>query len=551
MKIFVLIFFIFCTGCKSQERLPINANNFVNWYLDDFNGISLNKWYAEKPKKTKREIIVATLDTQIDLDHEDLQGQFWVNKKEIPNNGIDDDNNGYIDDVNGWNFIGTKSGNYTVWGNFEYIRFVRAYRSKFEGKKKESIATNDLVKFKKYKQCVAMQEYMIKDYEHKQKSFDYDIAIYPLAKDTLRHYFPKEDYDYDKLFKLYNEIKGEDKRSYYDMFVNNDKDFVALVYNFVVSYANNITSFEMLQDERVQTDSILYKNLNVAYNERDYIGDNPEVLEKGYGNNKINAKIEGIRSINTHNTEVSSVIASLRSNGIGTDGFSNNIKIMPLTISPSGDEHDKDIAMAIYYAVDNGAKVINMSFGKQVSLHSEWVFDAYKYAERHNVLLVHCSGNSAKNIDGYPDYPNDVDYNNLPEVVSNFINVGSISKRTDSTMVTSYSNYGKNNVDLFAPGEDIYVAIPDNQYIYDSGTSLAAPMVSGTAALIWLYYPNLTVQEVKNIILESGVTIDKMVVKPGTKNEMVHFSELCKTGKVLNTYNAMKMAAEVSKNKKE
>ncbi|EDO25838.1 predicted protein, partial [Nematostella vectensis] len=519
--------------------------------LDSIYGISLEKWYAEKPKQTKREIIVATLDTQIDLDHEDLQGQFWVNKKEIPNNGIDDDNNGYIDDVNGWNFIGTKSGNYTVWGNFEYVRFVRKWESAFEGKKKEDIENQNLYNYNTYNWAAAMLDYTKKYYNNRTKSLDYSISVYAKAKDTLKYYFPKEDYNYEKLDSLYNEIKGNDNRTYKQMLASRDADFLALVYSFYSNYANNTTSLTSLLDDRIQMDSLLHKNLNVAYNERDYIGDNPEVLEKGYGNNKINAKIEGIRSINTHNTEVSSVIASLRFNGIGTDGFSNNIKIMPLTISPLGDEHDKDIAMAIYYAVDNGAKVINMSFGKEFSLNREWVLEAMQYAERHNVLLVHCSGNDANNIDNYPDYPNDIGYGKSLELVNNFINVGSISKRTDSTMVTPFSNYGKNNVDLFAPGEEIYVAIPDNQYTYDSGTSLAAPMVSGTAALIWLYYPNLTVQEVKNIILESGVTIDKMVVKPGTKNEMVHFSELCKTGKVLNTYNAMKMAAEKAQRGKE
>jgi cell wall-associated protease len=225
---------------------------------------------------------------------------------------------------------------------------------------------------------------------------------------------------------------------------------------------------------------------------------------------------------------------------------------MPLSISASGDEYDKDIAMAIYYAVDNGAKIINMSFGKEFSLKQEWVSEAFKYAEKNNVLLVHGSGNNRFNVDENPYYPSDIDYlhDTKKELVSNFINVGSISKRTDSTMVSPFSDYGKQNVDLFAPGEEIYVAKPNNEYGYDSGTSLAAPMVSGTAALIWLYYPKLTVQEVKNIILESGGTIDKMVIKPGTKDEMVPFSELSKTGKILNTYNAMKMAEEVSKKKK-
>ena len=252
-----------------------------------------------------------------------------------------------------------------------------------------------------------------------------------------------------------------------------------------------------------------------------------------------------------HSTEVSSIIAANRNNNIGVNGFHQNIKIMPISISCYGDEHDTDIANAIYYAVDNGAKVINMSFGKEFSLKQELVTEAFKYAEKNNVLVVHSSGNDNYTIDQNPYYPADVDYllNENIELVGNFINVGSISKRADSTMVSSFSNYGKQNVDIFAPGEEIYVALPDNQYRFDYGTSLAAPMVSGTAALIWLYYPELTVQEVKKIILESGVTMYKRVVKPGTTNEMVHFSELCKSGKILNTYNAMKMAEKISKEK--
>ena len=545
----ILFLFVILTSCKSLQQN--DSKSLDKWHLEEsLNGIALEKWYKENFKEPNNQIIVATLDTQIDLNHEDLKSQIWVNKKEIPNNGIDDDNNGYIDDINGWNFLGTKSGNYIVWANFEYVRFIRKWQSTFEGKKKEDIEKKDLYNFWLYDWAVRMFEYNIKSYEFKQKSYDYDISIYSKARDTLKYYFPKEDYDYNQLASLYNKIKGKDNRTYHDMLMNNDNDFLALVYSFYSNYASNIIGLETLLDKKIQTDSILNKNLNLAYNERIFIDDNPDTLEVGYGHHNINLKINGIRSINTHNTEVSSVIASIRSNNKGIDGFSNNIKIMPLTISASGDEHDKDIANAIYYAVDNGAKVINMSFGKEFSLHKDWVFDAIKYAEKKKVLLVHCSGNNSKNIDKYHYYPNDVAYNKLPEVTNNFINVGSVSKRTDSTMVTPFSNYGKNNVDIFAPGEEIYVAIPDNKYKYDSGTSLAAPMVSGTAALIWLYYPNLTVAEVKNIILESGVTIDKMVIKPGTKDEMVHFSELCKTGKILNTYNAMKMAEEVSKRKK-
>ncbi|MCG2612222.1 S8 family serine peptidase [Flavobacterium sp. SM15] len=252
-----------------------------------------------------------------------------------------------------------------------------------------------------------------------------------------------------------------------------------------------------------------------------------------------------------HSTKVAGVISSNRFNKIGAIGFSVKIKIMPLNISPIGDEHDKDIAKAICYAVDNGAKVINMSFGKGFSAEKELVLDAIKYAEKHEVLIVHSAGNNSYNIDFNPFFPNDIGYDGESvEISTNFINVGSTSRRLDSTFVSGFSNYGKQNVDLFAPGEEIYTTAPGNKYVFDSGTSLAAPMVSGTAALIWLYYPNLSAKEVKQIIMNSGTAYDLEVLVPGKKGVKAHFSELSKSGKVLNVYNAMKLAKKISKRKK-
>uniref|UniRef100_UPI004048A13F S8 family peptidase n=2 Tax=Flavobacterium sp. TaxID=239 RepID=UPI004048A13F len=549
MKVSVFLFFLVLTvSCKSyfnnssdtykKTDTLVNLWHHKDSFLDSIYGISLEKWYNEKPKKINREIIVATLDGQIDLNHEDLQGQFWVNKNEVTNNGIDDDNNGYIDDVNGWNFVGKPNGGYYIYGNFESVRILKSSDKKY--------STDSLFAKEKARAELSTNS-KIEHYKRGEKTMKLFDAFYEVINDSLMRYFPNGKYTYNQLDSLYN-IKKINDKSFAARRNNLDSDIGALVFYKMSMINFRLDSRKIINDRVAEMDSILYRNLGLDFNERKYIGDNPEILEKGYGNSKLNEA----KNLRKHNTEVSSIIGANRSNNIGTKGFHKNIKIMPLNISTSGDEHDKDIAMAIRYAVDNGAKVINMSFGKEFSLHLEWVQEAFKYAEEHNVLLVHSSGNNNFNVDDNPFYPNDVEFlkNNKEEVVQNFINVGSMSKRVDSTMVSSFSNYGKNNVDLFAPGEDIYVAIPDNQYKYDSGTSLAAPMVSGTAALIWLYYPNLTVQEVKNIILESGVTIDKMVVKPGTKNEMVHFSELCKTGKVLNTYNAMKMAKELSKKKK-
>ena len=519
--------------------------------MDSIPGISLDKWHNEyNGNSTARSITVAVIDTQLDIEHEDLKNQIWINKKEIRNNKIDDDKNGYVDDVNGWNFLGTKSGNYVVWANFEYVRFIRKWKPFFDKVEEQDIAIENLNAFKTYKWSLSLLDYYQKYYATFSSSFGFLAKLYPKAKDTLKNYFPKEDYNLSQLDSMYNKYKLNDK-TFQERQKDNDEDFGALIEYVSVAHSYNSKSLQDLKDKLIQYDSIFNKNLNLEYNERKLLGDNEFSLEKDYGNNKVNAKIDGIRSFNTHNTKVSGIIASNRKNKIGTKGFSNKIKIMPLAISPSGDEHDKDIANAIYYAVDNGAKIINMSFGKEFSLEKKWVDEAIKYAEQKNVLIVHSSGNDAFNTNNYPNFPDDYDNERKEEISNNFITVGSISSKLDSTLISSFSNYGILSVDLFAPGEDIYTCIPDNKYEIDSGTSLAAPMVSGTAALIWLYYPKLTVKQVKNIILESGVKIDKMVVKPGTKNEMVPFSDLCKTGKILNTYNAMQLAKKVSRQKKQ
>ena len=479
-----------------------------------------------------------------------MKESIWVNSNEIPNNKIDDDHNGYVDDVNGWNFIGTKSGNYTVWGNFEYTRFVREYTPIFKDKKREDIAANDLFKYDEYQRALKHQDKWSTYYKNFLRSLQYRFSNYYPAKDTLRHYFPKENYTIKQLDSMYNQYKTNNK-TFKERRDSEDRDLGSLILIMKMSLESEKNSINDLLDKKNQIDSIANKNLNINYNERIFIGDNEKVLEKGYGNGKINSKIAGTRRLFGHNTKVSSVIAANRKNNIGIKGFSDNIKIMPLSISPSGDENDKDIAMAIRYAVDNGAKVINMSFMKEFSLHPEWVIEAMQYAEKHNVLLVHGSGNDAFSVDTNPTYPSDYYYDDKNEVCGNFINVGSISSKLDSTFVSGFSNYGKKNVDLFAPGDKIYTAIPENKYDFDSGTSLATPMVSGTAALIWLYYPNLTVQEVKQIILESGTAYDIEVLIPGEKGKKTHFRELSKTGKVLNVYNAMEMAKKMSKNKEK
>lgn len=546
MKFFCFILYLIILGCatKPTEHPVLDAQ--LHWYHKDLEkdkipGISLEKFYQENKKTPKSSLIVAVLDTQIDATHPELKDQIWTNTKEIPNNGIDDDNNGYIDDLNGWNFLGDKNGGYVEWANFESTRVVRNFQKEYLEKGYDTIKNNQENIYLEYKKAKIELEKQLTFYNNRKKLFNNLYELYPIALDSLKKYFPNEDYTNEDLNNLIIK-KNNYKLSRNNRILQKKTDIASLCsYIMYVKFTLEYTKIEEIKDRSNQSEFILSKNANVNYDERILIGDNPKILEKGYGNPIINNNKEGLRQRMNHSTQVSSIIAGNRKNNKEVYGFSDQIKIMPLSISASGAEHDKDIAMAIYYAVDHGAKIINFSIGKEFSTNKQWVTEAIQYAEKRNVLIVKASSNDAKNIDEKPQYPLDYNYETQEEIAQNMIVVGATTQKADSTMVASYSNYGKKNVDLFAPGENIYTATYKDKYTTDGGTSLAAPMVSGTAALLWLHYPKLTVQEVKQIILESGTSLDLEVFKPGT-TEKVPFSSLSKSGKLLNVYNAMKMA---------
>jgi len=553
----IIILALAISGCNSLKysRKIDEIHKEGEWYKLDYNedgvpGISLLKCKKKLTKKIDNSIIVAVLDTQLDINHQDLSNQIWVNEDEIDSNGIDDDKNGYIDDINGWNYLTTKSNSYVVWYNFEFVRIIREFNSKFKNKKLEQINSEDVKDFQVFQKALKKHDEELKFYKNWLDALNYSVDLFPYVKDTLKFYFPKENYTYEQLDSMYNKYKINDK-SFRQRRLDNDKDIGALIGFMKLRLEYDENTIEKLIDKRDQIDSIYTKSLNIDFDHKVFTGDNQYSLERTYGSGKIDLTIKGVRKYNQHSTEVSGIIGANSKTNYGVDGFSKNIKIMPLVISASGDEHDKDIALAIYYAVDNGAKVINMSFSKEFSAKNKWVHEAMTYAQEKNVLIVHCAGNDSFDIDINTKYPNDYNYDSKCEIVSNFINVGSISRKLDSTFVSSFSNYGKLNVDIFAPGEDIRTTEPNNDYIVDSGTSLAAPMVSGTAALLWLYFPNLTVQQVKQIILESGAQYNLDVLVPGGEGKKMNFSELSKSGRVLNVYNAFIMAKTITKKENE
>ncbi|WP_196831340.1 S8 family serine peptidase [Flavobacterium sp. CG_9.1] len=527
-----------CSSSKTSTDLNLSKHNAVSIYknLDSLNwfhkgidengntGMFVSKWKMQNIQKLRsKEIIVAIIDSPLDINHDLIKNKLWINKAEIPNNGQDDDKNGYVDDVNGWNFIGTKDNGYLVFSNFEFVRILKEWGDL----KTNQFVKKELGNEKEYVRALRKFKEQHFYYENWLKSLEYSVKTYPAAKDSLRHYFPNENYTYQQLDSMYIKHKINDK-TFRQRREDLDFDLGAMIAFMKARLDFGEKSLKEVENSKQEVDSILNKSLNLKFNERLLIKDSSGKFEKGYGNNRLSTNIEGKTTTYNHSTKVSGIIAMI---------VSANVKIMPLIIASNGDEHDKDIAMAIRYAVDNGAKIINMSFGKEFALSNDLVYSAMKYAANHDILLIHGAGNDSFNVDENPNFPTDIDLQDgAKEVVGNFINVGASTAINDSTLVASFSNYGKKNVDLFAPGDQIYTSTGGNRYGYDSGTSLAAPMVSGTAALIWSYYPKLSAKQVKEIILESGTTYDLKVLIPGGEGKKVKFSELSKSGKVLNVY---------------
>ncbi|WP_405209204.1 S8 family serine peptidase [Aquimarina sp. LLG6339-5] len=495
---------------------------------DTIPGISLDKAYKNLlHDKIGKNVIIALLDSRIDINHEDLQSQIWHNTLEIPNNNIDDDNNGYIDDTQGWNFLGNKEGYNMVSAQYAYVRYIAANREKFSIDSVDTFSKEYI----DFHRAMSLYEKEQKIAKRKLITAENSISKYTESKIKLGTYIPDGKFTLERLKNI-------------DTTGNGLKPYVERMAFFVEHKFTESSLQDILKTRKRR----INKHLNIEYNERIILGDDPSNLRDiEYGNNNVFSDIDQF----THSTRVAGLIAATRDNNLGIDGISNHNKIMPVCISPLGDEHDKDIALGIRYAVDNGAKVINMSFGKTFSLHKEWIFDALRYAAKHDVLIVSSAGNGSLDLEKENHYyPNDND-NNGEEFSDTFMLIGAISNQLNSDLLPYFSNYGKTDVDLFAPGHKIYTTFPKNNYKLDSGTSLAAGIVSGVAGLIRSYYPDLSAIEVKNILMESGTRYNiKAEITVDDSKKIVPFSSLSKSGRVVNAYNALLMAEAISKSKK-
>ncbi|WP_017733444.1 S8 family peptidase [Nafulsella turpanensis] len=491
-------------------------------------GISTELAYKEllKGKEPKEEVIVAVIDSGVDVEHEDLDDKVWVNEDEVAGNGVDDDKNGYVDDVHGWNFIGGADGQNVVNDTYELTRLYRSLSEKYKGKSAAEVSNKE--EYALYQEVKQEFEDRVNQLREQSAGFLGFYARYKQAQKQMEGALG-EDFTEEELkdFEPQKDALKEAKA--------------------VLQFA----SMNGLTEERIEEGNEYFTNMleysfNPDFDPRHIVGDDYSNLnERYYGNNDV----EGPDA--SHGTHVAGIIAAERNNGIGIDGIAAPVKIMAIRAVPNGDERDKDVANAIYYAVDNGADIINMSFGKAYSPHKEVVDAAVKYAEEKGVLLVHAAGNDGKNIDEERNFPTKR-FLNSKDKADNWLEVGASSWGTGTKFVADFSNYGRETVDVFAPGVDIYSTLPDNEYESMSGTSMAAPVTSGVAALIMAYYPELSAEEVKKIIMKSATNYrrDKVNLpgaEPDSAGSVVRFKKLSDSGKVVNVYEALERAEKKSR----
>ncbi|HIB37278.1 S8 family peptidase [Mesonia sp.] len=514
------------TSDLNEDQLKAWAG--ADLVTDTIPGMSVQKAYDEIIKDFQGEtVIVGVVDSGVDIEHEDLKNVIWTNEDEIPGNGIDDDKNGYVDDIHGWNFLGN-----TIEENLEYVRILKNLKPKYDGKDASDIAEANKEEF-------ALYEKAQKEYDEEYSEISRNVNYYnqlsqqiASARAAVSEKLGKEDFTKEELMAMEAEETS----------LQQQKGLLLNIMNKGGEDLDDVAS--QIQGGIDYYQGRLDSHLNLELEGRK-TGDNPDDLtDTNYGNNDVDGP-DPKKADAKHGTHVAGIIAAERNNGIGMNGVARNIKIMAVRAVPDGDEYDKDIALGIRYAVDNGAKVINTSFGKYYSTHPEWVIDAIKYAAKKDVLIVNAAGNDALDMDDTRIYPNDQTPENNEEIADNFLTVGASNFDYGSDLVARFSNYGQTNVDVFAPGTKIWSTTPNDEYEFLQGTSMASPAVAGVAAMIRSLYPKLSAAEVKEILMKSGLASPQEVMVGGNSDDIRPFAELSVSGRMVNMYNALIMASKM------
>jgi cell wall-associated protease len=516
----------------AQTELPKNWHA-MDLKADGYYGISLNNAYQFVKGKNSKTVVVATIDSGIDTAQKDLKSILWVNPKEKPGNGIDDDKNGYTDDIHGWDFLGGPGGksDYT-----ETVEEVREYH-RLKGKYANATTATD----------------------GNEKEYAYWLKVKTLYNETIS----KSSSEVGQVSQFMNALMVTSGYIKNALKLGPDATFNQADLAKITAPNDTLTQSiaiwgPIFQEEGGDNSKILKElaeyqaklNNDVAPDltaRKRIVGDDPDVQDgKPYGNNILKYPDAA------HGTGVAGLIGAVRGNGYGIDGVADNVRIIGIKAVPNGDEYDKDIANAIRYAVDNGAKVVNMSFGKKLSPHKDWVDAAFKYAASKDVLLVQASGNDGQNVDIKPQFPNDTFADGSSDDSDNVISVGASSAVLGDKLAATFSNYGKRTVDVFAPGVKVTSINMDGEFNTADGTSFASPITAGIAALILQYYPDLSAKQLKQVILQSATPLTgTKVIKPGSEDEKVDFTTLSKTGGIVNAAKALELASKLKGERKK
>ena len=539
----LLSIFMLPSFAQEDTTAVVNAGPPTDWYLkdpetDSVQGVSADRTYNTLLKgKPSRTVLVAVIDSGVDIEHEDLKDVLWVNEDEVAGNGIDDDKNGYVDDIHGWNFIGGKEGNVDA-DTYEVTREYARLKPKYENVEEKDVSKKNREEYAYWQEVKAKYDRDSKSSKDQYDQYMQQYQVYTNAFMTI-HYCDS----------LLQRTLGQPvtKSSLSSVTTTNDTiEFAKQTLSRILESVEGDVEVSLFLEELAgyidqlkqgveHYETAVEFGYNTEFDSRTVIGDNPADLnERNYGNNDV----EGPDA--RHGTHVAGIIAANRTNDIGVKGIADNVKIMSVRAVPNGDERDKDVANAIRYAVDNGAQIINMSFGKGFSPHKEVVDKAVKYAESKGVLLIHAAGNDGDDLDLESNFPNKT-YTSGGQAKT-WLEIGASSWGADENFVGSFSNYGKKSVDLFAPGVQIYSTTPNDSYENLQGTSMAAPATSGVAAILMSYFPHLTAEQVKEILRQSTRKFDGLkVTKPGGKDE-VAFNQLSSSGGMVNAYEAVKLA---------
>ncbi|WP_162415397.1 S8 family peptidase [Cyclobacterium roseum] len=509
-----------------------------NWFLldpieDGYLGTGATKAHEKllKDKSPKRTVVVAVIDSGIDIVHEDLKDKIWTNPGEIPGNGIDDDGNGYIDDVHGWNFIGGADGSHVDEDSHELTREYTRLKAIYEDMAAEDVKRRNREEYAYWQRVSENFEESKKEAQMNYNMYSNMLDGFTNMAELVKEEFEVADFNLTDL----KEMESEEEE------VKNALEMLSQLFSMVNLQEPGVNEILDVLGGAVEHFEVQANYAyNTDFNPRDIVGDDPkDYKEKYYGNNDPTGPDP------THGTHVAGIIAAKRGNDLGIDGIAEHVLIMPVRAVPNGDERDKDVANAIRYAVDNGAHIINMSFGKSYSPGKRYVDKAVKYARRKGVLLIHAAGNSSKEVNPDNNFPNRY-YDRRGESDS-WLEVGASSAIDTENIPAQFSNFSKKSVDLFAPGVDIYSTVPGSEYDTNSGTSMAAPTVAGVAAMIWAYYPDLKPKEMRQVLINSVYKPTTESVQLPGKDEMVGFDSLSYTGGVVNAYEALKLAASLSK----